>query len=292
MKFVGISKEDLDGLHRSMEILEGVYGDNDHFRPVLFAIVNQGGLLQLAADAIREAGDYEEQDQSPVPAAIAVAIPMSSDALYYLAGSGLMVGDEEEFAYTTGDSEGIRTGSFIFGSGNRERLSQNQMIALAVAEDDTYLDEFLTAHGPATTKTEQEAPVERTESVSAPEHDPNYKVNPPGVGGVQSKSKTSAIPKGIDKVLITGKRISELKVTEIIEVSDFVLDHRSGAYLHAETASGEWLFWSKSPDEGKEAMGRMLMFKEDLDNPPEVQVLSAKEVEDILETVADEELGE
>jgi hypothetical protein len=34
------------------------------------------------------------------------------------------------------------------------------------------------------------------------------------------------------------------------------------------------------------------MFKEDLDNPPEVQVLSAKEVEDILETVADEELGE
>jgi hypothetical protein len=296
MRFVGIAKEDLEGLHKAMEIFGEVY-DHDDFHPVLYVLINQGAVLDLAGEAIHEAGDYDNDEgqaqESPKPSMIAVAVPMSSDQLYYIVGSGLYIGDaQEEFAYSSGE-EGARTCNFSY-AGGREKLSLNQIVALAVSDDDTYLDEFLLSHGPSEpVENTENKPVERTEEVTAPAK-AEFKADPgePAVPtpGVQSKLKAAGSSKGIDKVLIAGKPVKDLKVTEIIEVSDFVMDHPNGAYLHAETASGEWLFFSTDPNEGKAAAGRMLMFREDLDAPPPVNVLSGKDVEALLETLADDEL--
>lgn len=272
MRFVGISNEDLNDLHRSMELFEQLYGDSEFFNPYLFVIVNQGPLLVLAKDAIQEGGVYEEGQEADQPSAIAVAIPLGSDALHYLTGSGLYVGDaKEEFAYAAGNGEGVRTGNFTY-AGGRERLHLNQILALALAEDDTYLDEFLQSHGPKeAVKTETpEEPVERTEKVT------------------QSSAKRSG-QKGIDKVLISGKPLSHLKVTELIEVSDFVVDHKRGSYLHAEVKGNDWLFYSNDSAEGKAAVERMLMLKLDLDDKPEVSVLAHNEISDLLEGLVDEQ---
>lgn len=283
MRFTGISIEDLREFHRPLSILEQLYGyeEESPLQLFLFVTTQDSTILELAKDALSEEGTLEEGEEAPTPTAVAISIPFSSDICYYMTGSGLAIKDEE-FVYITGEGEGARTCSFKY-AGGRAKLTENKVLAYALASDEYYLDEFFTAHGP---KAEAATKVE-SEPEQPPQPDPQDEVA--RTEAVTQSSLKTAAPKGIDKVLIAGKPLSELKVTEIIEIGDFVTDHRRGSYLHADTNGNEWLFFSNDPAEGMAAVKRMLMMKLDLDNEPEVFVLAPNEVADLLEGVIDDQ---
>lgn len=258
MRFYGIPKQDLGDFYTCLNALEMIYRDTENFRPKLYVTINQGAVMELAANAIRDAGTFEEDEPSPRPASIAVSMDLSADGLRSLMGSGYEV-TNEEFAYQT-ENEGVRTESFVY-AGGRERVHLNQILTAAISEDDTWLGEFYEAHAP-------QSPVQPSEPIVR---------NEPST---ESSLKKGSV-KGIDRVLLSDKSFGELKVTEIIEIEDFVSANPKGAYLYSEDSGKEWLVFSKTPKEGEAALRRVMNFKYDVEDPS-VETLSADEVLTIL----------
>jgi hypothetical protein len=267
MRFYGCSKDDLDSLQPALTILGQIY-DKDDFFPFLFALINQGEVFDVAKEAITD--HWEGEEGLEAPTAVAVAIPLSADTLHYLLGSGLYL-DGEEFAYLT-PGEGSRTGEIP----SRARIYMNQITTMAIATDTTWLGDFLDAHAP---KQVVEQEVKRSEPIKA---------EPTAQPAVEASMKLANLP-GVDRLLIAGKGLADLQVTELIEVADFVEDHKSGAsvYLHFEHEGLEWLVYTKEPAVGLGSLTRVLKSKYGI-KEPQIDQLNGTEVEALMESVVDE----
>ena len=272
MKFYGISKEELNHLRDGMSILGRVM-DVEEFHPYLYVLVEDGETLDSARNAVQ--GDR--------PSQVAVAISISSDTLHFLLGSGVYL-ETEEFAYMTGQGEGSRLGELT----GRCKLFINEITQMAVASDSVWIGEFLDSQAPET-PAQQEPNIQRTAPAS--QEPPETPSQEPNMTPQSSESKTASVP-GFERVLIGDEPLTELKVTQIIEISDYVEDHQrgSGRYLHAEWEGREWLVYSLEPSLGKQNLTRIIKNKYGLDDTPEVNVLTAAEVSDVMEGVVEEKL--
>jgi hypothetical protein len=269
MRYYSCSKEDLDSLQPALNILSKIY-DSETFFPYLYAVVKQGEVLQSAAAKIQDWAGEEEHVEAPT--AIAVGIPLSSDTLHFLLGSGLYL-EDEEFAYLT-PGEGSRLANLD----SRARLYLNQIESMAISEDATWLGEFLESHSPAPTVVPEKPEVKRTKTIETE-----------APGKQSSKAKIAYAP-GIDRLLIAGKPLASLTVTELIEIADFVEDHKSprSRYLHFEYEGSEWLVYTTQPELGRDNLARVIKNKYNLDEVPKVDILAGSDVEALMESLVEE----
>ena len=272
MRFYGISKEDLDTLQSSLRIFDAVYKEEDSFLPYIYLLVKQGEVFQLVEDQIHSK-----------PSSVAVALPLSSDVVHFLMGSGILLDPDNlgcEYAYKTAQDEGARV---LPIAESKAKVYLNQVSNMAVSSDSSWIGEFL----------DSQAPMSNPEVVEKLQEEP--KSSPEDIiertkPATTSSSKTSSGVPGVDRILIAGKPLINLSVTETIEIGDFIVDHPQGVYLHFGQDQCEWLMYTLTEEVelAERSMKRILKSKLGLKTEPEIIHLTGAEVEELLETYVDE----
>jgi hypothetical protein len=187
-RYIDVNPERLSDLHGALELIESV--DREAFRNLdlhIYGITSNPQIVDAAKEAIAENADLAEEDVQL--SEVAVAIPLSADIIYYLAGSGLKL-QREDFAYMGSGGEGVRTMGFAF-SHYKPTVNLGYFSKLALASSDAWLDDFLKKEGSG--KPAQVAQnVRRTEEATQP-----------GVPPAPQPARTSALKLSdlIDKFL-------------------------------------------------------------------------------------------
>src|SRR5271157_1546632 len=143
-RYIEVDAESLSKLHAGLTLLEQV--DRDAMRTLdlfLYGLTNNPEIVDAAKEAIAEDAEVEESDVQLTE--VAVAIPMGSDIIYYLDGSGLIL-RREDFAYMGTGGEGVRQLSFAFAH-YKPRVTLSYFTKLALASSDAWLDDFLRKEG-------------------------------------------------------------------------------------------------------------------------------------------------
>ena len=162
-RYIDVNPEQLSDLHGALGLIESV--DREAFHNLdlhIYGLTNNPQIVDAAKEAIAENADVPEEDVQL--SEVAVAIPLSSDIIYYLAGSGLIL-RREDFAYV-GDIEGARTMSFAF-SHYKPTVNLGYFSKLALASSDAWLDDFLKKEGSGNRATVTQN-VRRTEEATQP----------------------------------------------------------------------------------------------------------------------------
>jgi hypothetical protein len=160
MRYVTLSTEELEHLRDGLKVIESL---NEYGEPVielwLFALTDNLNAMDAVKESIAYWSDAPEEEVDVAEAVI--IIPCSTDTLYYLTGSGLILRKEE--AVYAGGSEGPRNVT-LHSSGIKVTIQHFKKIA--VARDDYGADEFLKQYGTKTQAAPQE--VKRTEPSTTP----------------------------------------------------------------------------------------------------------------------------
>jgi hypothetical protein len=163
-RYVEINAERFAHLHEGLELLEQV--DREGIRTLdlfIYGITNNPQIIDAAKEAIADSEEVAEQDVQL--SEVAVAIPLGSDIIYYLDGSGLIL-RREDFAYMGTGGEGVRTQSFAFAH-YKPRVTLSYFSKLALASSVGWLDDFLRKEGSG--QAAQVTPnVRRTEEATQP----------------------------------------------------------------------------------------------------------------------------
>jgi hypothetical protein len=162
MRYVQISSADVDKLYPALQILERVNHESESsLEYSLYGLTSDPGIIAYAESALQEFYSEEEDGQTFKLTDIAISFPMSSDGVYYLTGSGLRI-ESQSFAYQTGSDEGVRTAEFSWtpSGGTVPRMTLNDFSVLALADGDSWLDEFYKEFREKISKPEE---LERTE---------------------------------------------------------------------------------------------------------------------------------
>jgi hypothetical protein len=147
MRFVEVSPEELQNLRPALSLLERVNhaSSSEMANYTIYGICTNPEILENAEETVFYWDDEDEDhDAKTKLSIIAVAVPMSSDFLYYLTGSGLKI-HGLTFAYFEGEGRGDRTDEF--GANQHYRISLDDFQHLAVADGDVWLGDFLQKHG-------------------------------------------------------------------------------------------------------------------------------------------------
>jgi len=162
--YIELDKERLTRLHEGLELLEMV--DRDHVADMhlcVFGLTSDRQILDAAREAIADEAELDENDVQLTE--VAVAIPISSDTIYALTGSGIRL-KNEEFVYLGGGGKGARSLSFTFAH-YKPTVNLNAFSKLGLASSAGYVDEFLLKEG--SKQTAQITPnVHRTEEATQP----------------------------------------------------------------------------------------------------------------------------
>jgi hypothetical protein len=201
-RYQDIDETGLNKLHDGLDILESLVRDAvQELDLFLYGLTQSETIVDAAREAIADAADLDESDVQL--SEVAVAIPLSSDAIRALIGSGFKA-RREDFAYTGTGGEGIRTQSFAF-SHFKPVLALSEFSQMAIAQSDAWVDDFLKQFGnkqPAEIKQN----VKRTEEATQP--------------GVPAAPETQAPPAAPDPDLEIPKVTSlagGLKLADILE---------------------------------------------------------------------------
>jgi hypothetical protein len=163
-RYIQVSSERFSEMHETLALIEAV--DRDGFYNLdlyIYGLTTNPQILDAAKEAIAEEAEIAEQDVQL--AEVAVAIPLSSDIIYYFAGSGLTL-RREDFAYMGGGGEGVRTMSFAFAH-YRPKATFSYFSKLALANSSAWLDDFLRKEGSGKPATVTQN-VRRTEEATQP----------------------------------------------------------------------------------------------------------------------------
>lgn len=142
MRFFEVSEHDLQDARPGLMLVEQLLKD-DNFVPYFYGLTTKADVLYACQSAIEDDAGRDDDDNAievPQLTQVAVAIPFGADTIYYLAGSGLSL-QNEDFAYAT-PSEGARTLSLRWGR-QRPRVHLTDFTKMALSDSDMDLDEFL-----------------------------------------------------------------------------------------------------------------------------------------------------
>lgn len=164
MRYFATTEQDLEAARPGLALMEKLT-NNLPIDVYLYGITSKADVLYLAHETLVDYIEDEDEAEATRNSApdfngieIAVAIQLGDDPLQYLSGSGWKL-TAEEFAYRAG-SDDVRTQWFP-ASGNA-KITFGDFTAMAVADSDTWLDEFLKEHGtkvaPEPTVTREDVP--------------------------------------------------------------------------------------------------------------------------------------
>ena len=154
--------EDILKLHDGLEIIERFIEGSELYalEMWLYGICNDEDILNVAKEAIL---NIDEKDVELTE--IAIAVRLSADHINLLYDRGFPL-EDLDFAYQSGDSEGIRTTGFRFASLSSVNLKISKLSELAFANNDYDLDDFLKDKGTGATL---KLPVARNEEATTEE---------------------------------------------------------------------------------------------------------------------------
>jgi hypothetical protein len=143
-RYLEITKEQLANMYEGLNLLESV-ASTEIFELdlALFGLTQSEPILDAAREAIADAADLDENDVQL--SEIAVTIPLSSDTIHYLLGSGLKL-SREDFAYMGVGGEGIRTQGFTF-SHYKPAVSISDFSEMALSNSSAWVEDFLKQYG-------------------------------------------------------------------------------------------------------------------------------------------------
>jgi hypothetical protein len=155
-------------LREGLELLETL--DRDAVRELdlcFYGLSSDPQILDAAREAIASDSEDEVAEQDVQIGEVAVAIPISSDTIYALTGSGIKLKDEY-FAYAGSGGEGTRRGYF-FSASYRPTVTMHSFSHVALASSDSWVDDFLEkVGGKGVAPTEIKKKVKRTEDATQP----------------------------------------------------------------------------------------------------------------------------
>jgi hypothetical protein len=136
------------------------------FNPELYAITTKQEVLLAVNDVLER---YMEEDGGKAPSVneVAIAIPFTSASLERLTGSGLMLAENTNFAYRAGRDD-VRT-QWMYGV-KGVSITISDLDTIAVAEDDTWIDDFLKQYGVGTGAIDADITVPRTTPAVTQQH--------------------------------------------------------------------------------------------------------------------------
>lgn len=159
MRYVTVTAEELEHVREGMKVLESLNEYEERAVDVYFyGLTNNQHLLHVVQEAV-SAQTEGEVDEADVQVSEAVfIIPVSSDVLYYITGSGLLLKNEE--AVYIGGNEGPQTVRLAVRG--QVRVTAGEFTTMALSRDDMSGEDFLMQYGQ---KTQASVPpeVQRTE---------------------------------------------------------------------------------------------------------------------------------
>lgn len=196
MQYIDITPEELDKLNDALPIIESLWRDDP--RPlILFGLCKDPVVLDAAREAIADSLDQEGITEDTIQLSeIAVSIPLSSDVIRALTGSGIKLGEDDEFAYRGTGGEGIRTVPFNWAN-YKPQVTLRNFLSLAISNDTVWLEEYLGQVGSGA-GAQINKQLQRTQPSSAPQTP-----TPAAIPGVpkQTSRKSSSIEPLLEKWL-------------------------------------------------------------------------------------------
>jgi len=167
-RYLDISEDQALQLREGLELLETL--DRDAVRGLdlcIYGLTSDPQILDAAREAIASDSEDEIAEDDIQLGEVAVAIPISSDTIYALTGSGIKLKDEY-FAYPGGEGEGTRRGYF-FSANYRPVVTMHSFSHMALASSDSWIDDYLEkTGGKGVQPTQIKKKVQRTEEATQP----------------------------------------------------------------------------------------------------------------------------
>ena len=193
MAYIDATEEDLNRLRDGLDVISRInhslLGDFDIY---LYGITSAPTVLDAARESIAYMSEEPIDEDDIVLEEIAVAIPVSSDILSSINGSGFKL-HNEDFSYNGPENEGVRQTDFI-GSTFKPKLILKYFSKYALADDVTHLNDFLERYG---SKAEMRVnkSVSRNERATTPEPAPmpTPPTTPPAAAPKASSKQITAL---------------------------------------------------------------------------------------------------
>jgi len=198
-RYLDISEDQALKLREGLELLETL--DRDAVTGLdlcLYGLSSDPQILDAAREAIASDSEDEIAEQDVQIGEVAVAIPISSDTIYALTGSGIRLKDEY-FAYAGSGGEGTRRGYF-FSASYRPTVTMHSFSHVALASSDSWVDDFLEkVGGKNVSPTEIKKKVQRSEPATQPgvptPAEPQVPVETPPAAPAQPAQPAAQTPK-------------------------------------------------------------------------------------------------
>jgi hypothetical protein len=150
--YIDVTEQELHALREALPILERIQVGalSDRLEVYLYGVTKSPAILDAAKEAIAKTyyDAPEEIDESDVELTeIALAVPLSSDTLYYLTGSGLKL-RKGEFAYKVQEGGGVKDGNLLYAD-FKPQVSIHDFSHIGISNSDQHANEFLSKHSTA-----------------------------------------------------------------------------------------------------------------------------------------------
>lgn len=286
MQYIIVTQHQIEDLRAAMDLFEQLWDEDIDEHALYFygMVQNEPSLLTPMEDAVREENDLHQSSKINMAAVI---IPVSSDVLYYLTGSGLILRDED-FAYIS-DRE-IRTSSLSWTS-QEPRVTLASFSKIALSANSYHAEDFL--------KWEGTEALESSSSSDLPERtqDATKRKNPaqPQEGGVTEEeggatAKESSVT--VEPKVWTTSNIDDLSMEELFSLRNKLIEANVAyqdsqfVWFEASDASG-YLIETDVPEEAFEFIAKNLGL-EVSDVEMESTVMSGRELVDYIESLLGE----
>jgi hypothetical protein len=168
-RYLDISEDQALKLREGLELLETL--DRDAVRELdlcIYGLTSDPQVLDAAREAIASDSEDEISEEDVQLGEVAIAIPISSDTIYALTGSGIKLKDEY-FVYPGVGGEGTRRGYF-FSANYRPVVTMHSFSHMALAASDSWIDDYLEKTGgkDGVQPTQIKEKVRRTEEATQP----------------------------------------------------------------------------------------------------------------------------
>ena len=167
-RYIDIDEEQALKLREGLELLETLDREAVHELDLcLYGLTNDPQVLDAAREAIAYSAEEEISEEDVELGEVALAIPINSDTIYALTGSGIKLKDEY-FAYSGGEGEGVRR-TYLYAAEYHPTVTMHSFSHMALASSDSWIDDYLQktgGHGVVETRIKKK--VQRSEDATRP----------------------------------------------------------------------------------------------------------------------------
>lgn len=224
MYYINVSKEQIEGLRPAIDLLVQLWGEDlDKGSLYIYGLIDERSPLIATLQAAVSGGKVTYG---------VVAIPVNSDSLYFITGSGYTL-KAEEFAYVDGGE--IRTAK-LSATRDDAVATLASFSKMAVSSSNTWMDRFIKLEAPVEAHNSESTAVQRSESGSNLDHG-GLVHEAPEIG-----EKQSSVGSVVDTWATTN--IEDWSVSELYELLHKLLNEG------VATEEAKFFMWTATNSEG------------------------------------------